>query len=507
MRSLASLLSIFLGACAVNPLSEPPPPPPPSPSPPPGVQSQWQVLQRDGHALGRRQQWQYCDAQRCYRSEVTDIAVQQPGAPVATSRVRLDYIESINGEALSLSKRLDSTAANHHWQLLRWGNAWQLRQADHREPLALPAAPLFPDARRRAMQRNQGRAPLQSREWSFSKRQLETVRYRFFPIEESALTAEVRAQLAPWLSRIHWRIVREQASEQGWQRQGELFSDADFSLIAERHFSPQGDLWLLPCDRACQQESLQPPPHVYQRLLRSPYRISDEALRGKIRYQLGGASDAELPATGEQAVSQQGDKAWVTVCDDCGDDTAPAPDALQAAMEASYWLPHRDPAMRAVVAALIGDRAAQAAMNPRARMQRLTRFVSSHMDEVATYSGYATALEALESGRGDCTEHALLLATLARAAGIPSRVVMGVAYNNERFLGRRFVFVPHMWVQAWTGERWESFDSGLGAFTAGYIALALSGDGDQREFLAMNAVLDKLTIESATRLQSRPTEP
>ena len=140
-------------------------------------------------------------------------------------------------------------------------------------------------------------------------------------------------------------------------------------------------------------------------------------------------------------------------------------------------------------------------------MQRLTRFVTAHMDEVATYSGYGTALDALQSGHGDCTEHALLLAALGRAAGIPSRLVMGLAYNNERFLGRRFVFVPHMWVQAWTGDRWESFDSGLGAFTAGYIALALSAEGDQASFLAMNALLDTLSIDSAVQLRSRPAEP
>ncbi|MFT6552452.1 MAG: transglutaminase-like putative cysteine protease [Zhongshania marina] len=124
------------------------------------------------------------------------------------------------------------------------------------------------------------------------------------------------------------------------------------------------------------------------------------------------------------------------------------------------------------------------------------------MSEEPNYSGYATALEAYNSRQGDCTEHALLLATLARAAHIPARVVFGLAYTNERFLGRKYVFVPHTWVQAWTGERWESYDSGLGEFSAGYIALGLS-NGDQADILRINEQLQKISITSAIQIRRR----
>ena len=498
LRRSVSLLSVILSACAMNPAPSAPV------SPPAGVVSQWQVLQRDGQALGRRQQWQYCEGERCYHSEVTDIAVQQPGAPVSISRVRLDYVETQSGEALSASKQLRSKAANHQLQLSRYRDGWQLQQADRRETLRLGAAPLFPTGLQRSMLENRGQAPIVVQEWSFSSLTLEAVRYRFIPIAQSPLSPEQHAVLMPWLPQIEWRIVRErQAEQEGWQVQAEWFSDAAFKPVAERNLSSGGDLWLLPCDEHCRDQTLQPPQHVYQRLIRSPYRISDQALQGKIRYQLGGLPNTGLPVTGEQRVSWQGDKLLVTICDDCGEEVAPDSAALQAAMTANYWLPHRDPAMQVVVKEVLGN----ADLSPRAAMQRLTRFVTGHMDEVATYSGYGTALDALASHHGDCTEHALLLAALGRAAGIPSRVVMGLAYNNERFLGRRFVFVPHMWVQAWTGDRWESFDSGLGAFTAGYIALALSNEGDQASFLAMNALLDTLSIESAVQLRSRPAGP
>ena len=41
---------------------------------------------------------------------------------------------------------------------------------------------------------------------------------------------------------------------------------------------------------------------------------------------------------------------------------------------------------------------------------------------------FATAAEVAQSREGDCTEHAVLLAALARACGIPSRVAIGLVY-------------------------------------------------------------------------------
>jgi hypothetical protein len=94
------------------------------------------------------------------------------------------------------------------------------------------------------------------------------------------------------------------------------------------------------------------------------------------------------------------------------------------------------------------------------------------------YLGYATAVEALQNRSGDCTEFAVLLAAAARARGIPTRVVAGLVYA-ARFSGKKDVFSPHMWVQAWIDGRWVSFDAGLERFDATHIALVV-GDGDPR---------------------------
>ena len=75
------------------------------------------------------------------------------------------------------------------------------------------------------------------------------------------------------------------------------------------------------------------------------------------------------------------------------------------------------------------------------------------------------------------------------------------SYNTERFLGRKYVFVPHAWVQVWDGSEWRSFDSGLGEFHAGYITLALSYSGEVSHFTQVNARLHALQIVSAARVE------
>ena len=48
----------------------------------------------------------------------------------------------------------------------------------------------------------------------------------------------------------------------------------------------------------------------------------------------------------------------------------------------------------------------------------------------------------------------------------------------RHFEGHRHVFVPHAWVQAWTGTGWESFDAAIGSFDSTHLAFAVSYDGN-----------------------------
>jgi tetratricopeptide (TPR) repeat protein len=76
--------------------------------------------------------------------------------------------------------------------------------------------------------------------------------------------------------------------------------------------------------------------------------------------------------------------------------------------------------------------------------------------------GFATAKETFERKQGDCTEHAVLLASLLRSAGIPARVAIGLIYlpDEDSELGK---FVFHMWTEAYIGTtqrgEWVALDA------------------------------------------------
>jgi transglutaminase-like putative cysteine protease len=67
---------------------------------------------------------------------------------------------------------------------------------------------------------------------------------------------------------------------------------------------------------------------------------------------------------------------------------------------------------------------------------------------------FASAVEALEKGRGDCTEYAVVFAALARALGIPVKVCYGIVGTGTD----EFLF--HAWNEVYAG-RWIPIDAAL----------------------------------------------
>jgi len=225
----------------------------------------------------------------------------------------------------------------------------------------------------------------------------------------------------------------------------------------------------------------------------SPYRISERAAMGEIRYRIAMRDGVswQWPETDEQHVEQDGDMVVLTICNDCGNEAAPTTDALQRDLMPNRWADNSDRNMRT----LAGD--ARGSSVDR-RMRSLVRAVQLQMNGPIDFNGYLTSREAFESRAGDCTESALLLAAAAKARHIPVRVVAGIAYSS-RFLGQKRVFGPHMWVQAWTGSRWTSYDAGLGEFDSTHIVLTI-GDGNPSMLPEAFARLPALQIVSAEGL-------
>ena len=134
------------------------------------------------------------------------------------------------------------------------------------------------------------------------------------------------------------------------------------------------------------------------------------------------------------------------------------------------------------------------AKTAREQMQNLENFVRGFIRKKDLSVGYASALEVAKNPEGDCTEHAVLLAALGRARGIPTRVVDGLVYVDQ-YAGQEHVFVPHAWAQAYVDGSWRSFDAALHGFDAGHIALSV-GDGDPWRFYAGFNTLGRLRIDS-----------
>ncbi|MBK8284003.1 MAG: transglutaminase domain-containing protein [Ahniella sp.] len=147
-------------------------------------------------------------------------------------------------------------------------------------------------------------------------------------------------------------------------------------------------------------------------------------------------------------------------------------------------------------------KAAAGAKDDADRMQLLTQAVSTRLSDKNLSSAYASAREAFDDRAGDCTEHALLLAAAARSLGIPTRIAAGLAYT-EAFAGRSHVFVPHAWVQAFVGGRWQSYDAALGTYDSGHLLLA-TGNGDPGMYFGSLNALGNVQI---SRVRIHPESP
>jgi hypothetical protein len=99
--------------------------------------------------------------------------------------------------------------------------------------------------------------------------------------------------------------------------------------------------------------------------------------------------------------------------------------------------------------------------------RRIWTFVSTSFDYKLGATLFGNSREALRGMKGDCSEAAVLTAALLRAAGIPSRVVMGYATLESG------VWIGHAWTEAFLTDRWVGVDAALRAFPAGANRLAL----------------------------------
>ncbi|HEX8125654.1 MAG TPA: transglutaminase-like domain-containing protein [Allosphingosinicella sp.] len=245
-------------------------------------------------------------------------------------------------------------------------------------------------------------------------------------------------------------------------------------------------------------------PHSAYRLLqsamlKSPFRISSEAMAGRIRYRFAYRDGLAFPfpQTPDQRASASAEGVSIDICTDCGPGLATDRATLEDALRPTAWLQSDHPRLKAIARPI-----ARMSTSDSRKMILLAAKALPYLEKI-DFAGHFSALETLDRKAGDCTEAAVLLAALGRSAGIPTRVASGLVYSRERYHGVSNAFMPHSWTLAYVDGRWRSFDLALDSFDSTHIALTV-GDGDSRSILAAGQLASLLEWKEMSEIRSRP---
>jgi hypothetical protein len=274
------------------------------------------------------------------------------------------------------------------------------------------------------------------------------------------------------------------------KRHIDLWVDDDYRVRKGRSHMLGFVLEMNACSRACATAPNQPIDLLSRTMVSSPIPLTklrrSRPMRYLIRFPAG--SGYKMIDTDEQAARQVRPGLWQVDVGVTRTRHLPPPTPADSAPNA--WLQSDAKPIIELARKAVGD-----ARSPRQRIQRMSDFVHDYLKNQTLNVGYASALEAARTRTGDCSEHAVLLAAMARSQGIPARIVSGLAFA-PRFGGQDNVFITHLWVVAWVDHRWRSYDPTLQEFDSGHIALSV-GDGDPWRSYSNLDVLGHMHVEQA----------
>jgi hypothetical protein len=260
-------------------------------------------------------------------------------------------------------------------------------------------------------------------------------------------------------------------------------------------------LELIACTESCAQAPGQSVNMMGSATIDSPRLITPEMLSDFLSYHVHFSNTAALKPfidTDQQNVIDLGNGEWqINVYRGMIAQLGPP---TSADTEPNAWLQSDSPVIRQ-----LADNAAGSSNDKLHVMGNLNTFVARYLSQRGVDIGYASALEVARNRTGDCVEYAVLLAAMARAEGIPTRVVVGMMYA-QRYGGKSRVFVPHAWVMAWAKGHWHSFDPAVERFDSGHIALE-TGDGNPWHFFNAAREFGSIRIDSIQTLAETYTLP
>jgi hypothetical protein len=177
---------------------------------------------------------------------------------------------------------------------------------------------------------------------------------------------------------------------------------------------------------------------------------------------------------------------------------------LHPYLQASAYLEVDSPEIQALARQAVGNE-----KNPVSAAHLIENFVRGYITKKDLNIGFASAEETAKSREGDCTEHAVLCAALGRAAGLPTRCILGFGYIppgvNAPTVANAVdkdtgIFAFHMWAEAWIGpDQWVPMDAALDGFDVGHIAITKTALEGVDPLVDLNApiwqLMESLKIE------------
>jgi hypothetical protein len=137
--------------------------------------------------------------------------------------------------------------------------------------------------------------------------------------------------------------------------------------------------------------------------------------------------------------------------------------------------------IKALVHQILGP---EADLTPLEQTRKLMDWVYQNIEKRPVLS-LPDALSTLDNRMGDCNEHAVLMAALARAAGIPCRIEAGLVYLKGRFY-------YHAWNIVYVG-RWITLDSLFGQMPADVSHIRFT-TGTQQQQIDIIGVIGKVQL-------------
>ncbi len=235
----------------------------------------------------------------------------------------------------------------------------------------------------------------------------------------------------------------------------QLRLDAQGRVVEESEQSPFGLMVLTPSTAAARAAALpraagpDDPDLLVHANIRLPQPTAIERLRLRIDLRRPEVGWPDLEGPGQRIIERSASHVVLEVTrPSVGADSVAEPATDDPLTAANFILQSDHPDVVALARQL-----QRPGLGRYAQARLLQDWVATHM-QFDPGLALVPASEAVRDRRGTCVGYAVLLATLARSLGIPTRLVMGYVYAAN-------VFGGHAWVEIRVADRWIPLDAAI----------------------------------------------